>query len=41
MKVSTQFLMTNNAATIAAWTGAEALEKAAQSYGGYKDARFL
>ncbi|MCQ2295530.1 MAG: hypothetical protein MJZ67_07735 [Bacteroidales bacterium] len=41
MKVSTAFVTTNNAAVIDAWSGAEALEKAAVSYGGYKAARFL
>lgn len=41
MRVSTQFLEDNNADVISAWSGAEALEKAAQSYGGYKGARFL
>lgn len=41
MKTSTQFLCANNADIIAAWSGAEALEKAALSYGGYKAQRFL
>ena len=41
LRVSTQFLIANNAAVIAEWTGAEALEKAAMSYGGYKASRFL
>ena len=41
LRVSTQFLIANNAAVIAEWTGALALEKAANSYGGYKAVRFL
>ncbi|MCQ2294506.1 MAG: hypothetical protein MJZ67_02530 [Bacteroidales bacterium] len=35
------YRQTSNAAVIGAWSGAEALEKAAVSYGGYKAARFL
>ena len=41
LRVSTQFLIANNAEVIAEWTGALALEKAANSYGGYKAVRFL
>lgn len=41
MKVSTSFIAVAEATTINAWTGATALETAAQSYGGYKAAKFL
>ena len=41
LRVSTQFLIANNAEVIAEWTGSLALEKAANSYGGYKAVRFL
>lgn len=41
MVVSTQFVKVNNAAALSQFTGADALERAAVSYGGYKEARFL
>ncbi len=41
LRVSTQFLIANNAQVIASWTGDAALLKSADSYGGYKDVRFL
>lgn len=41
MRVSTQFLENNNAEVLSAWTGDEALDKAAESYGGYVGSRFF
>lgn len=41
MKVSTQFIVTNNVASLSSWTGVHALRKAADSYGGYSSAKFL
>lgn len=41
LRVSTQFIIANNNAVISDWTGEGPLVKAANSYGGFKNARFL